>query len=302
MQRTLGTLRLPALVALFAVLLMPAIVAASQNPDSPAVQVDLCHAVPSEAQPYKLFTVTVGSTDYDAHLAHTETPVDLGSNSWPDIIPAPKDAEGNSTCPATPPPPPVDPATGSITIHKVDQNGKPLAGACFNLGAVLDFMAAQSGACTDETGTLVVDGLAVPGTYQLAEETPPDGCTTGGDLPAVTLSAEHSSADVTVTNTCATPDVTPPATATMQPTETAAATVPPTTVATVPPVTTTIVTGTAATTATATASTAKTTVSTLPTTGSGPSASAGAGGISLLLGAASLLLVGVWTTVRRQRR
>lgn len=269
--------------------------------------IDICHANPSEATPYLLRTVTNDAT-IGGHLAHTATPFDPANLSWPDIIPAPQDEHGVSYCPASPPASPEEPQTGSITVHKVDQHGDPVPSACFNLGLAPLFMAAQSGAnCTDESGTLVIDGLDVPGTYQLAEESVPDGCTIDGDLPTVRLSEEEPNQDVTVTNTCVTPPTTPTVTATATATEPPASTVPATAAATS---TDSATTATTITTSNATAAPPQTrsttpapraTVSTLPTTGSGPAAGNGTA-IWALIGVASMLLLAAWTAMRRQSR
>lgn len=268
--------------------------------------ITICDANRSVATPYSLQIVPNDAT-YGGHRAHLDTPLDPDNLSWPDIIPAPVDENGISYCPVSPPAAPddpADPATGSITVHKVDQEGNPVAGACFNLGSVNAFMAAQSGAnCTDASGTLVIAGLTVPGTYQLTEESTPAGCVIEGDLPSVALTAEEPDQSVTVTNTCEqigpTPTVAPttpatvPATATATMTATATATIAPTLPAT-PPVTVRVTPTTSARQAPAA------TVTALPITGAGRAGDA-SWTTWLIIAAASLLLGGAMVRFRARR-
>lgn len=267
----------------------------------------VCHAYRSVATPYSLRLVPNDGT-YGGHLAHLDTPLDPANLSWPDIIPAPRDENGESFCPVSPPAAPddpADPATGSITVHKIDQNGDPVAGACFNLGLANDFMAAQRGAnCTDESGHLVIGGLTVPGTYQLAEESTAPGCVVNGELPAVTLTAAQPDQDVTVINRCERGEPT----ATIAPT--LPATSPATSPATAPATVTASATRAPSPPATASATvqvtpggpgkTPAATVTALPTTGAGQGRHGG--WLGWLIIAAALALLGGAMATHRARR
>lgn len=96
--------------------------------------------------------------------------------------------------------PVATPATGSITVVTVDQQGYALAGACYNLVANGTLLAAAT--CSGQQGVVVFSDLAADGSsYAIGEAQAPDGCE-GQEVPGVTLTPDNPTPTITVTNDC----------------------------------------------------------------------------------------------------
>src|SRR5262249_13021956 len=90
-----------------------------------------------------------------------------------------------------------EPNTGSIAIRKVDENGKPLAGACFTVtgpssaGPVCDNGTGDGDPAKDG----FLSGGLIPGPYPVRETTPPPGYPAAADK-TVTVAAGNKPATV----------------------------------------------------------------------------------------------------------
>ncbi len=88
--------------------------------------------------------------------------------------------------------------TGSLAIHKQDENGDPLGGACFDVGGN-EFCDDQSGDNNPDPGEIEVTGLT-PGNYDVVETQAPAGYQADGDTESVDVPAAGTG-EVTFVNT-----------------------------------------------------------------------------------------------------
>lgn len=99
------------------------------------------------------------------------------------------------------------PWTGTLTVHTIDQNGAPLAGACYSLGTAQRFMAMQEGDpdCSGPDGAVVISGFwAKDGSVRLTQTMARPGCQVNANIPPLTFSQANATQEITVTNQCQT--------------------------------------------------------------------------------------------------
>ncbi len=86
-------------------------------------------------------------------------------------------------------------ATGSVVISKTDQDGNPLAGACFTVGDADEVCDNGDGDLNNEAGTIEIGSIPA-GTASIAESTSPNGYAAGADQTVEVIAGEAATVSV----------------------------------------------------------------------------------------------------------